>query len=243
MRRLEINSPSGSAHLDRVRSGWLIDLDEPPDDTTATHRLTTAIERVAHEGGGLARLWARAGHPATTAAAAALGLTAERELHQLRRHLPVDLTYELIFRPFVPGEDEAAWLEVNNRAFDWHPEQGGWTEDDVLAREAEAWFDPSGFLLHEEDGKLTGFVWTKVHRDAEPPLGEIYVIAVDPSAAGMGLGRRLVLAGLDHLHQAGLEWGMLYVDDGNAGGARLYEQLGFELHHTDTSYTIEVAAA
>ena len=36
---------------------------------------------------------------------------------------------------------------------------------------------------------------------------------------------------------------MLYVDDGNAGGARLYEQLGFELHHTDTSYTIEVAAA
>jgi mycothiol synthase len=246
MRRLEISLPSGRARLDRVRSAWVIGFDQPVDEATATDLLATALGRVAQEGGGTVRLWARTGDPAATATTAAghrLGLTAERELLQLRRRLPVGIDYTLDTRPFVPGADEAAWLEVNNRAFDWHPEQGGWTLDDLLAREAEPWFDPTGFLLHEEDGRLRGFCWTKAHVDVEPALGEIYVIAIDPAARGTGLGRRLTLAGLDHLHRAGLGWGMLYVDGGNESGVRLYEDLGFEVHHTDTSFTIEVPAA
>jgi len=243
MRRLEISTPSGRAHLDRVRSGWAIDLGAPTDAPEAIERLSLALERLAQAGGGLAQLWARAGDPVAAGAGRALGLTAERELQQLRRPLPVGLPYELVTRPFVPGADEEAWLEVNNGAFESHPEQGGWTLDDLLAREAEPWFDPAGFLLHEDDGALRGFCWTKVHPDHEPPLGEIYVIGVAPAAQGTGLGRRLVLAGLDHLHGAGLGWGMLYVDRDNSSAVRLYERLGFEIHHVDTSLTIEVPAA
>ena len=45
-----------------------------------------------------------------------------------------------------PGED-AELLRVNNAAFAWHPEQGGWTEADIAERRGESWFDPDGLFL------------------------------------------------------------------------------------------------
>ncbi len=106
-------------------------------------------------------------------------------------------------------------------------------------REHEPWFDAAGFLLHHDaaTGALAGFVWTKVHRDATPPLGEIYVIGVDPAFQGRGLGRDLTLVGLDWLHrERGIDHGMLYVDSENAPAIAMYDKLGFTLHHTDRAF-------
>ena len=158
-----------------------------------------------------------------------------RDLLQMRARSPRDdsTTRTRLFRV---GHDEEAWLEVNNRAFANHPEQGGWDLDTLKAREAEPWLDPAGFLLHERDGRLAGFCWTKVHADHEPPLGEIYVIAVDPDFHGLGLGKALVLAGLDHLARQGLTVGMLYVDAANEGAVGAVQEARLPGDHVDRAY-------
>lgn len=201
----------------------------------------TALDIVRQEGGGRVHMWVPKPTPAHDRVAEAAGLARGRELRQLRRALPVHEEATVEVRPFVPGHDEEAWLEVNNRAFSWHPEQGGWELDDLRHREEQPWFDAAGFLLHERDGKLAAFCWTKIHRDHDPPLGEIYVVAVDPAYQRMGLGRQMVLAGLASLAGRGIRTAMLYVDADNVGALRLYEAMGFTLDHVDRAYVGEVA--
>lgn len=239
--------PVAYAQVSRGRErSWALDLAIDPHHRYDAHAIApevlgAALDLVREEGGGHVHLWVHQPTATHDRITASVGLRRGRDLLQLRRPLPVaEALPDLELRPFRPGSDEHAWLKVNNRAFEWHPEQGDWTGDILESREAEPWFDPAGFLLHEIDGRLAGFVWTKVHADHDPPLGEIYVIAVDPDFAGRGLGRALVLHGLDHLARAGLEWGMLYVDADNAAAVKLYDRLGFTVNHVDRAYTGDV---
>jgi mycothiol synthase len=144
------------------------------------------------------------------------------------------------------GRDEHAWLEVNNRAFAGHPEQGGWTLDTIKQREHADWFDPNGFLVAFDRDGLAGFCWTKIH-PAMPPkepvaLGEIYVIGADPARQGRGLGRALTVGGLASIANRGVTMGMLYVDGANTAAVGLYRSLGFTTHRVDLAYGIQVEA-
>ena len=218
----------------------------------ARQMVQALLERVGEPGspvGGRLRLWAHGDHPGAARLAESLGFTKARVLWQLRRSLlaPLDapeLPDGVRLRPFVVGADEAEFLRVNNAAFAWHPEQGGWDLTQVKVREAEPWFDPDGFLLAvDADDRLLGFHWTKVHggknqNHGHPhePIGEVYVLGVDPEARGTGLGKALTLAGLRHLRERGLRQVMLYVEADNEAAVQLYQRLGFTHWDTDVSY-------
>lgn len=202
------------------------------------------------------RLWAHGDHPSAGALALGLGFERARVLLQMRRSLFAPLPEPRLpdgvaLRTFRPGVDDATWIEVNARAFADHPDQGRWALDDLHVRMSEPWFDPAGFLLavEEASGRLLGFHWTKVHGEVRPhpgvdgspahqhdPIGEVYVLGVDPSAHGMGLGRALTVAGLRHLRARDLDQAMLYVDESNAPAVTLYTRLGFARWSTDVSY-------
>ncbi len=190
------------------------------------------------------RAWAHGDLPGAQALAASMGLARRRELLQLRRPLSTELDPLVIpdgleVRTYAGQSDDAEILRVNNAAFDWHPEQGGWGLEQIRERVTSEWFDPAGLFLAfdtAEPERLLGFHWTKIHRDpGTEPLGEVYIVGVDPTTQGRGLGRVLTLAGLHYLAAQGLSEVELYVEGDNAAALHTYERLGF------TRYTIDVA--
>jgi mycothiol synthase len=203
-----------------------------------------------HDPAGRLRLWAHGDHPSAAALAMSLGFERYRVLYQMRRSLlaPIpapEFADGVTLREFRPGQDDQSWLEVNARAFARFPDQGHWTLQDLRVRMAEPWFDPAGFLIAERDGRILGFHWTKVHglerHDGDSdhdhdPIGEVYILGLDPDAQGMGLGVALTLAGLRYLRGRGLSQVMLYVDESNVRAVGLYQRLGFQRWTTDVCY-------
>jgi mycothiol synthase len=219
-----VDQPVAAAVAVPTTGGWSVDTSarQPGRDLTLATELGARLP-----GEGPVHLWLSSNTPGLVAAADD-GRLPVRTVLELRVPLPLDPP-RIEVRPFRPMDDAEAWVRVNNRAFAWHPEQGGWKQEDLARRTSEPWFDPRGFLIHEIDGTLAGFCWTKIHRQPED-LGEIYVIGVDPELQGRGLGRQLTLAGFHHLHERGMPTGMLWVEGDNEAALALYADLGMREH-------------
>jgi mycothiol synthase len=243
---------AGYAHAGRsdneAEPGWEAALVVAPSwrsESVDDALLDAIVAGVAARGGGPVVLWRLGAGADDDALAARADFRVDRTLLEMGVPLPLDVEPVwpdgVTVRAFEPGRDEAAWVAQNNRSFAGHPEQGGWTEETLRAREADPWFDPAGFLLAERDGTLVGSCWTKVHE--HDGRGEIYVIGVDPDHAGGGLGRALVVAGLAHLAGRGLATGMLFVDAANEAAVGLYRSLGFETERADRAYERDVQSS
>ena len=227
----QISATNDSSSLEAFTVPGLIDARRVLDDAAET-----ALDAFTRNGGGQLFWWVDDPTDADRAFADAHGFRPVRGLHEMRRSLPLDRHATVTTRSFRPGDDDEAWLNVNNRAFAGHGEQGGWTHDVLRLRIAEPWFDPAGFRIHEIDGRLAAFCWTKLHHEVDPVIGEIYVIAVDPDFHGRGLGKQLTLAGLDSIAGRGITEANLYVDADNTAAVGLYEALGFSIHRTRQAY-------
>ncbi len=242
----------GYAHISESDEGTAIEIVISPEQRSDYLEVASALVREAITDlpatAYPVSLWVTHSNELLEDVAHSIGMTASRELYQMRRTLPPEAgapfetaPHALVLRSFKPGKDELSWLELNNRAFADHPDQGRWTLDTLTAREEEPWFDPRGFILCVGAGRLVGSCWTKIHSGndrTDPPMGEIYVICTDPAYQGRGLAVRLLRAGLDYLSSRGLQIAMLYVDSGNAPALKLYAGFGFEIHHIDRAFTL-----
>jgi mycothiol synthase len=236
-----------------------LNLASPQDDTFGMAELVVhpqarrrgvgaaMIRAALSKTGGQNRFWAHGTLESARSTASALGLVPVRELIQMRRSLhgvaAPAVPDGVRIRTYAGSADDPELLRVNNAAFAAHPEQGGWTATDLAERRAEAWFDPDGLFLafDERTDALLGFHWTKVHPE-QPGLGEVYVVGVDPSAQGSGLGGLLTSVGVAFLARqlagAAHPTVMLYVESDNIAALHTYRRLGFVQHSIDTAYAL-----
>ena len=98
----------------------------------------TLIRTALREAGPGARIWAHGNLEPARATASALGLVVVRELLQMKRPLadlpPSPVVDGVRITTYSGPHQDAELLRVNNAAFSWHPEQGGWTEADLAER-------------------------------------------------------------------------------------------------------------
>ncbi len=238
----ELGVPVGYLHMlaSKVVGTYEFELAVDPDlrGQLEAPLLRSALARVRQLGGDTALAWVYT--PGGERPLEEFGFEPWRDLHQLRVLLPAVTPRE------VPGiqirafenADADALLGVNNRAFEGHPEAGNWSADDLRERQGYEWYDPTGIRMAWLGDRLVGFCWTKVHPGG---LGEIYLIATDGGYRGRGVGRAIALDGLHYLSSVrGSTQGMLYVDAANEPALRLYEGLGFEVHHTDRVFRARI---
>lgn len=183
------------------------------------------------------RLWAFGDQPGAQALARASGRAVVRELLIMERPLsdlpgpdPRPGVHLRSYDPANPADAEAV-VAVNAAAFASHPEQGAMDAADLTRR-----YDEGSTMVLATDAasdEILGFHWTKDHGGG---LGEVYVLGVAPRAAGRGIGRTLLWAGLGHLAREGADRVILYVEGDNDPAVRLYETSGFRTVHRDVLY-------
>lgn len=231
--------PLGYAAMSAARSPgeWAVEVVTGDSDVAA--RLVEEVrDRLSGRGVHRLRWWTY--DPLTEVLPPRLGFRSERRLLRMGRPLPgpdPSFPVDVEVRGFAPGEDEDAWLRVNNAAFAGHAENSNLDRQDLIGRMELDWFDPAGLRMAWWGTDLAGFCWTKRHGSTD---GEIYIIGTAPAYQGHGLGRALVLEGMRHLSGVGCSRVFLYTEGDNHRAVGLYESLGFEVEVVHRSFIAQL---
>jgi ribosomal protein S18 acetylase RimI-like enzyme len=140
----------------------------------------------------------------------------------LRSYHPEDL--ELLIGITVEGFDGTALEQQVERVcgvingHDWRWRKARQIEEDCDA-------NPAGVFVAEENGKVLGYITTRV--DHAAGKGRIPNLAVHSAAQGQGLGRRLIEHALDYFRAEGLAVAVIETMSNNEAGQHLYPSCGF----------------
>lgn len=182
------------------------------------------------------QVWVRHVDIGDLAPAVAAGYRVDRRLGVLGRVLydvpAIDPPPGTVVRAYREDADDEAVVDVLAAAYEGTGD-GGWDLARFRDRRRLPWFQPEDLLLAvDADGLVGGLHWLK-RRDAM--TGEVYNLAVHPSAQGRGLGPVLLHAGLAHLRAGGRSEVILWVDRANERAVALYTGRGFETRWDDVA--------
>ncbi|MBD2579126.1 GNAT family N-acetyltransferase [Oscillatoria sp. FACHB-1406] len=167
------------------------------------------------------------------------GFAPERYFFRMRRSLSEPIPepqfpagFALI--PANPETDAIAWLELYNQSFIDH-----WNHHDMTLEQLQYYLNEPSYnrdldlIAAAPDGTFAAFCYCKIKAEANERNGRkegwICTLGTRRGFRKQGLGRAMLLSGLQCLQAAGAETAVLGVDADNPNGAlKLYESVGFQ---------------
>ena len=101
---------------------------------------------------------------------------------------------------------------------DWRWRKARHLDEDVAA-------NPAGIFVAEANGKIVGYITTRIDRDAGK--GRIPNLAVSSDWRNKGLGRQLIDRALDYFREQRLAYAVIETMAQNSTGDHLYKGCGF----------------
>jgi len=101
-----------------------------------------------------------------------------------------------------------------------------WPQHKKAAIDYDITNNPAHTLVAEVEGKVVGFICCRLYRDRL--TGHIANLAVAERFQGMGIGRTLVRAALEHFRESGMRHARIETLDQNAKAQKFYPSLGFK---------------
>lgn len=141
-----------------------------------------------------------------------------------RAALPALHGYEV--RHFACGDEEGL-CALQNLAFADHWGFRPNTIEEVRYLMNTSLCHPEGILLITEGQRMIAFCWT-IDDAVDSKKGYVGMMGVDPAYHSRGLGRTVLVAGIEYLRERGMKEIALMVDSKNPVAKRLYQSLGFK---------------
>ncbi|MFO7167878.1 MAG: GNAT family N-acetyltransferase [Chloroflexota bacterium] len=142
--------------------------------------------------------------------------------------------------------DPQAWADLYNESFVDHFNFHAREAEHVRHWQSEPDYRPDlNLVAVAPDGTLAAFAWCSINVQENERLGRrdgwIGLLGTRRGHRRIGLGRAMLLSGMQRLRAAGMERAALGVDAASPTGAtKLYESVGFRTEHSRTLYSRDV---